>query len=149
MNTEQVIAFGTSPPIRFASHEMSYAELLYVYEILDHAHSILGFITPIQVIQPVAREPVATETVFGFPLPQLFTVLDPACDAGLGLDAVAAAAAGAWVLISRIGDAEATVHAARSNQRRPDIMCLCRSYRCHVGVLQRLASVSNQILCLA
>ena len=104
---------------------MSYAELLYVHEILDHTHAILGPITLIQVIQPVARKPVATEAVPDFIVPYLLTVLDSACDAGFWFDAVVASATGACLLISCMCDTEATVHSTGSNQRRSDHTCLC------------------------
>jgi hypothetical protein len=47
---------------------MPYAELLYVHEIVDHAHTILGSIALIQVIKPVAREPVTAEAIPAFPV---------------------------------------------------------------------------------
>jgi len=125
MNTYQLTALGTSPPFFFVSHEMSYAELLYVHEIFDHTHTILGSIAFIQVIQPVARKTVTTEAVPGFTSPYLLTGLDSAGDAGFWFDAVVAPATGAWILISRIRDTETTVHSTGGDQRRPDRICLC------------------------
>ena len=61
---------------------MSYAELLYENEIVNHTHSILGSVTFIQVTQSVARKPLTDETVPVFTLPYVHTVLDSACDAG-------------------------------------------------------------------
>jgi hypothetical protein len=104
---------------------MPHAELLYVHEIVDHAHSIVGSIALIQVIQPVAREPVTPEAVPDFTLPNFLTVLDSARDAGFWFAAVVSSAARAWLLISCIGATEATVHATGSNQRRSDRICLC------------------------
>jgi hypothetical protein len=83
MNTDKLTALGTGPLFLFASNETSYAELLYVHEIVDHTHSILGSITLIQVLQPVARKPVTANAVPGFTLPHLLTVLDSARDARL------------------------------------------------------------------
>jgi hypothetical protein len=125
MNTEQLPAFGTSPPLLLVSNEMSYAELLYAYEIVDHAHSVFGSVAFIQVIQPVAREPDTTEAVPGFALPYCLTVLDSAGDAGFWFDAIVTSATGAWALVSGICDAETTVHATGSNQHRRDHSCLC------------------------
>jgi hypothetical protein len=125
MNTYQPAALGTGPPILFASHEMSYAELLYVHEIVDHTHSILDSITLIQVIQPVARKTVTTEAVPDFTLPHLPAVLDPACDAGFRFDAVVASATGACLLCSRICATKTTVHSTGGNQRRSDHIWLC------------------------
>jgi hypothetical protein len=104
---------------------MSYAELLYVHEIVNHTHTILGSIALIQVIQPVARKPVAAEAVPDFTLLYLLAVLDQAGDAGYWFDAVVASATGACLLISCICATEATVHSTGSNQRRSDRICLC------------------------
>jgi hypothetical protein len=131
MNTEQPAAPGTGPPFPFVSQEMSYAELLDVREIFDHAHAVLGPITLIQVVQPVAREPVAAEAVPGLTAPYVLTGLDPAGGAGLWFDAVVAPATGARILISCIRDTEAAVHSTGSNQRRSDRICLCWSYWGH------------------
>jgi hypothetical protein len=69
MNTYQLTALRTGPSFLFVSHEMSYAKLFYVHEIFNHTHSILGFITLIQVLQLVARKPFTAETVPGFAFP--------------------------------------------------------------------------------
>ncbi len=78
---------------------MSYAELLYVHEIVNHTHSILGSITLIQVTQPVARKPVAAVAVPGIVLLKRLTVLDSARHAGFWFDAVLASATGACLLV--------------------------------------------------
>ena len=82
MNTDYLAALGTGPPFLFVSNELSYADLLYVHEIVNHTHAILGSITLIQVIQPVARKAVTAEAVPDSTLHYLLTVLDSACDAG-------------------------------------------------------------------
>jgi hypothetical protein len=125
MNTDQLSALGAGPFFLFVSHEVSYAELLYMREIVNHTHSILRSITLIQVIQPVARKPVTTEAVPDLTLPYLLTVLDSACDAGFWFDAVIVSATGACPLISCISATEAAVHSTGSNQRRSDHICLC------------------------
>ena len=119
---------------------MSYAELLYVREIVNHTHTILGSIALIQVIQPVARKSVTAEAVPDFTSPYLLTVFDSACDAGFWFDAVVASATGACLLISCICATEATVHSTGSDQRRSNHICFCPSSRRHVRILQRLAS---------
>jgi hypothetical protein len=50
MNTEHLAALGTGPLFFFVLNELSYADLLYAYEIINHTHTILGSITLIQVI---------------------------------------------------------------------------------------------------
>ena len=101
-------------------NEWFYADLLYIREIADHAHAILGFIALIQVDQPAAREAATVEAEPDFILPDLLAVLDSTRDTGFGFDAVVAPAAGAWLLISSVSDAEAAVHSAGSDQRRWD-----------------------------
>jgi len=125
MNIQQLTALGTGPPFLFAVNEMPYAELLYVHEIVNHAHAIFGAISLIQEIQPVARKPITVDAVPDFTLHYLLTGLDPACDAGFWLVAVVAPATGAWLLIPCISDTEATVHSTGSNQRLRDRICLC------------------------
>ncbi len=142
MNTEELTAPRTGPPFLFISHEMSYAELLYVHEIVDHAHAVVGPIAFIQVIQSVARKPVTARTVPDLALSYLLTVLDPAGDAGLWFDAVVAPTAGACVLIPCICATKATVHSTGSNQCRPDSIGHCWSCSCHVRVPARPASCS-------
>jgi hypothetical protein len=81
MNTEHLAAFRASPPFLFVSDEMPYAEFSDVLKITDHAHAILGSITLIQMVQPVAGEAVTSEAVLGFCIHNLLTVLDFAYDA--------------------------------------------------------------------
>jgi hypothetical protein len=118
---------------------MSYAGLLYEHEIVYHAHTILGSIALIQVLQPVARKRVTAGAVPDITLPYFLTVLDPADDAGFWFDAVVAPATGACLLISCIGDTETTVHTAGGDQRRSDRICLCWSVWHHVRSQQRFS----------
>jgi hypothetical protein len=82
VNTDYLAALGTGPPFLFVSDEMSYPELPYLDEIVNHTHAILGSIALIQMTQPVARKAVTAEavpdTTLDYPLP----VLDSAGDAG-------------------------------------------------------------------
>jgi hypothetical protein len=125
MNADEPAAPGTGPPFLFVPREMPYAELLYVHEIVDHAHAILCSIALVQVVQLVAGEAVTAEAVPEPALHYLLTVLDPARGAGFWFDAVVVSAAGAWVRLSCIGVAEATVHSTGSDQCRADHVCLC------------------------
>ena len=125
MNTYELAALGTGPPFLFVSNELSYAELLDVHEIVNHTHTILGSIALIQVIQPVARKPVAAEAVPDFTLLYFVTVLDQTHNTGFWFDAVVASATGACLLISCICATEATVHSTGGNQRRSYRICLC------------------------
>jgi hypothetical protein len=94
---------------------MPYAEFSDVLEIIDHAHSILGSVPLIQIVQPGAREAVTTEAVLDFSLRHLLTVLDSACNANFRFEAVVASATGAWFLFSCVCDAEAAIHSAGSD----------------------------------
>jgi hypothetical protein len=82
MNTNDLAALGTGPPFLFVSNKMSYAKRPYVYEIINHTHTVLGSIALIQMIQPVARKTVTTKAVPGSILHYLLTVLDSTVDAG-------------------------------------------------------------------
>ena len=125
MNAYQLAALRTGPSFLFITHEMLYPVLLDVLKIVDHAHAIFGPIALVQVTELVARKPFTAETVPGFALPYLLTVLDSAGDAGFWFDAVVASATGACLLISCICTTEATVHSTGSNQRRSDRIGHC------------------------
>ena len=118
---------------------MSYAELLYVHEIVDHAHNILGSIAFIQVIQPVARKRVTFKAVPDVTLTYFLTGLDGTSNTRFWFDAVVTPATRARVLISCICDTETTVHSTGSDQRRSDRICLCWFDWRHVRSLHRLA----------
>jgi hypothetical protein len=132
MNTDELTAPGTGPPFLFVSYELSYAGLLYLREIVDHAHTIFGPIAFIQVIQSAARKAVTGEAVSGPALHELLTRLDPARDAGLCFDTVVASATGACLRVSGIRVTEAAVHSTGSDQRRWNRLCPCRSSRHYV-----------------
>jgi hypothetical protein len=100
VNTNYIAAGGTGPPFFFVVYEKSYAELLYFIKIVNHAHTIPGSVTLIQVIQPAARKTVTVETVADFALHHLLAVLDLACDAGFWFTIVVPPATGACLLVS-------------------------------------------------
>ena len=124
MNAYQLTALGAGPFFFFVSQKNSNAEFFHLFEIVDHAHAVLGPIARIQVIQPVAGKSVTAEAVPDFALYYLLTVLDPANDAGFRLDAVVAPAAGTGILFSCIRDTEATIHPAGGDQARSNRVCL-------------------------
>jgi len=82
MNAKHHTAPGTGPPYIFIFNEFPDSGFLYVHEILNHAHSVLGSITLIEVVQPVAGEMVTAEAIPGPALRQHLAVLDTAVDAG-------------------------------------------------------------------
>jgi hypothetical protein len=82
MHTNYFATPGTGPSFLFVFNEMSYAELPYVHEIVNHTHTILCSIALIQMLQSVARKAVTTEAVPVSTLHHLLTVLDSTRDAG-------------------------------------------------------------------
>ena len=82
MNADYLATLGTGPSFLFVSNELSYANLPYTHEIVNHAHAILGSIALIQMAQPVARKAVTGEAVPDTTLDYVLTVLDSAEDAG-------------------------------------------------------------------
>lgn len=50
VNTNDLAALGTGPSFLFVSSEMPYAEFLYVHEIANHTHAVLGSIALIPVL---------------------------------------------------------------------------------------------------
>lgn len=100
MNTKYLTATQASPPFFFVSDEMPYADFSDAFEVGDHAHSILGPVPLIQMVQSDARETVTIKTVLGFGVRHLLTVLDFASNAGFPFEAVVTPATGAWFLIS-------------------------------------------------
>ena len=125
MNTQQLTALRTGPSFLFVLYELSYTELLDAHKIVNHAHAILRPIAFVQVVQFVAREPVAADAVSGLAEPDAFTSLDSAYNPGFWLGAVVAPAAGTCVLLPRICDTESTVHSTGGDQRGPNRICFC------------------------
>jgi hypothetical protein len=50
MNTNEFAACGTCPPVLFLFDEISYAELLYVIKIIDHAHPVICFVALVELV---------------------------------------------------------------------------------------------------
>ena len=116
MNTNHPAAFGTSPLFFFVLNKLSYADLLYAYEIVNHTHTVLGSITLIQMIEPGTGKAVTTEAIPGSTLRYFLTILDSACRAGFRFDTVVTATTGACLLISHICATETTIHSTGSDQ---------------------------------
>jgi hypothetical protein len=78
-------------------------------------HPIFGSVSLIQMVQPDAREAVTIEAILDISVHYLLTVLDSTSNAGFRFDAVVTPATRAWLLISCVCDAEATIHSAGSD----------------------------------
>jgi hypothetical protein len=124
MHTEYPAALGTGPSFLFISHELSYAGLLYVHEIVNHTHSILGSIALIQVIQSLAGKAVTTEAILKTAFRQVFAVFDSAHDTGFGFIAVITTATPACLFPHYKCATETAIHSTGSDQRRSHRICL-------------------------
>jgi hypothetical protein len=101
VNAEHLTAFLADPPFFFGSYEMPYAEFSNALKIGDHAHAIIGFIPPIQMLEPIAGEAVTSKAVPDLGVRYLLTVLDFAFYAGFRFEAVVTSATWTWFLLSR------------------------------------------------
>jgi len=61
---------------------MPYTELLYILEIVNHTHTILGSVPLIQMMQPGTRKASTIEAILESFFHYLLTVFDSARDAG-------------------------------------------------------------------
>jgi hypothetical protein len=123
MNTNYLATLGASPLFLFVFNEIPYAELSYIFEIVNHTHSVLGSITMIQVLQYNAGKSITTEAILDSTFYYFLTILDSAHDAGFRFQTVVASATGACLPISRISAADAAVHTAGCNQRCSNFIC--------------------------
>jgi hypothetical protein len=89
---------------------------LDVFEIVDHAHAILGPVPLIQMFQPVAWKAVTAKAIFCLSTDHLLAVLDFAGSAGFRFIAVISLAPGTLSALSNECAAEATVHPAGGDQ---------------------------------
>ena len=82
MNTHYLATLGASPPFLFVFDEISYAELPYIFKIINHTHSVFGSIAIIQVVQYNTGKAITTEAILDSTFRYFLTVLDSARDAG-------------------------------------------------------------------
>jgi hypothetical protein len=87
-----------------------------VLQVFYHAHRVFRPVPLIQVLQPPAGTLRALETKTGLTLLDRFAVFNNASQAGNHFGAVVSPAAGAVLLFSEEGGADAAVHPARGNQ---------------------------------
>jgi hypothetical protein len=118
MNTNYFAARGTCPLVLFLFDEMSYADLLYVLKIINHAHSVVISVSYVEAVQQVAWAFPASGAVPQIASLEHITLFYPAQGSGLWLQTVIAPAPRARVLFPDKGAAEAAVHAAGCDQAR-------------------------------
>jgi hypothetical protein len=103
-------------------------ELSDVLQIVDHALTVVGSISLIQMVKPSARKAATTKAVLNFGVHQLLTVLDTAKNTGFRFETVATSTAGACLFVSYICTTQAAVHSAGSDQCRANLIWLGRSF---------------------
>jgi hypothetical protein len=81
MNTNYLATLGANPPFLFVFNENPYAELSYIFEIVNHTHNVLGSIAIIQVVQYDTGKTITTEAILDSTFRYFLTVLDSARDA--------------------------------------------------------------------
>jgi hypothetical protein len=62
MDTDHLAALRTGPFLFLVSYEQSYVMILYISEIVNHAHTVLSSIALIQMIKPITGKHITTET---------------------------------------------------------------------------------------
>jgi hypothetical protein len=77
MNTNHFTAFGANPSQFFIPNEISDPSFIYHIKIINHAHTIPGSVSLVQLFQPGTGKTVtAIGTILGFTLGDLFAVSD-------------------------------------------------------------------------
>jgi hypothetical protein len=131
VNADELSALRASPSRFFVFHEMPYAELPDVHEVVDHAHAVLCSVPLVQMLQPRARKAAATAAVLESGVRHFVAVLDTARDDGFRFDTAFASASGASIFFPYIRVTETAVHPARGDQLRGKRLCLRHSCRRH------------------
>ena len=139
MNTNYLATFGASPSFLFVFNKIPYAELSYIFEIVNHTHSVLGSIAIIQVVQYNTGETITTEAIFDSTFRGFLTVFYSASDTSFRFQIVVTSATGACLPISSIGTAEAAVHSTGRNQRCLNV--ISQSFLRHVRLSAKTCMV--------
>jgi hypothetical protein len=112
MYADSAAAFGTSPSRLFASNKSSYSPLSYVVEIFNHAHTVSGSISFVQVFQIAAGEPGTFKTIFRFSIFKGCAVFNSASNNGNSFIDIRRSATGAFIFLPEICHAYTAVHTA-------------------------------------
>jgi len=133
MNANQLSTTWTGPAFLFIPGKVPYAAPLYILQVVNYAHAILGSVTFIQVAQVCAGKAVTTEAVLGFPHSYHLTVSYFAHNATFRSEPIVSAATRARLLVSCVSPTKATIHSAGSSQFRGYCVCLSR----HIPIAQQ------------
>lgn len=135
MHTNHFTTFRTNPFYLFISSELPDSNLVDHFEIFDHAHSIFGSVSLIQLPQPGARESVTViraKSCFSFGY--LFAVSDFACGTVfrfLAFPVFVSKTTRTCVFFSNKSPTEAAVHSTWCNQICRNCCRLFLMFFCH------------------
>jgi hypothetical protein len=137
MNTNSAATSGTRPSQLFISNKSSYAIVIDVSEIFDHAHLVFRSVSFIQMLQILARKTVTSRTKPCSTFLDNFAVFDFTSTNGDGFVGICCPATGAVILLSQIGPANATVHSTGSDEcsatqrfHSLSLLSICRGQSC-------------------
>jgi hypothetical protein len=116
MNADRAAAIRAGPSDFFVCRELPNAKPANVLQILDHAHAVARPITFIQLLQAGTGELLTLEAESWFLVSEVCTVFDPASNAIARLIDADASAAGTFVFIPQISQANAAVHSAGGDE---------------------------------
>jgi len=110
MYTNNASAFGTSPSHLFISNKSSYSKFSYVLKIFNHAHTVSGSISLVQMFQIDTRKLVTLKTIFRFVLLKSHTVFYLASSNGDRFSDVNSSATRAFIFLPEICHTYTAVH---------------------------------------
>jgi hypothetical protein len=116
MNTNRASTLGTSPFYVFILQKFSNTEIPNISKVFDHAHIVFGSISFIQMFQVLAREIITSKTILCFTFLKNSAIFDFTSSNGNGFIGICCPATGAFIFLSQISHANATVHATGSNK---------------------------------
>ena len=128
MNTDYLAALRTGPFFLFPFNKIPDAEFSDVLQIVDHAHTILGSVPLIQVIQSAQGKFSQPEQYLTSAPATLSQFLIGHSTRVFGFGTVVTSASGTWITISHVCETKAAVHSAGSDERRTDRLCLSRLF---------------------
>ena len=112
MYADSAAAFGTSPAHLFTFNKSSYSPLSYVVEILNHAHTVSGPISFIQVFQIATGELITFKTIFRLFIFKGYTVFNSASNNRNSFIDIRRSATRAFIFLPEICHAYTAVHTA-------------------------------------
>ena len=118
MHTHQATALWTRPSLLFSCNKPVKPDLANRLKVFEHTHAILGLVTLVELLQPLAWEHLTITAERQIASRQLFTVLDTTNNAIVGLASIISATSRTLFLGSEIPTAQTAIHPARRNEGR-------------------------------